>query len=150
MSVDYAKTAAAYWKFFESHLEMALATCADGDVTARTVGVLYANGKGCFATFEGSVKCAQIRKNQNVALCVGAIQLKGTARLAGSVNEAGNQAALNKLREAYPKEIAMFSQMPGMIMVEITPEVGMFGSFEAGMFSLDFKAESAQKIVSFT
>lgn len=146
MSVDYATAAASYWKFFENHLEMTLATCADNDVTARTVCVVSLDGKIYFATFENSVKCAQIAKNPNVALCAWAIQLKGVARLAGSVNDAANKAAFEKLQQEYPKDIAMFARIPGLIMVEVTPLAGAFGSFESGMFSLDFKAGVAQKI----
>jgi len=62
---------------------MALATCAGGRVTARNMSFVFNGLKAAFQTSAASMKISQIRENPRVALCMGNIQIEGTAAILG-------------------------------------------------------------------
>lgn len=144
---EYQTISGEFWGAFNKGLEMVLATSAGEDVTARTVNVVHVEEKIYFATFDKSVKYGQIQQNRNVALCIGHIHLKGTARIAGDMKAPENETALAALAAAFPDDIAMFGQMPGMVIVEIQPISGGFGRIKTGgMFVIDFIMQQAHKL----
>lgn len=144
---EYETISGEFWRVVGNSLNVALATSADDETTARTVSVVHVEGKIYFATFDKSVKYRQIRQNQNVAMCMGHIFLKGTAHIAGDMHAPGNEKAVAALSAAFPDDIAMFGQMPGMVIVEVQPVSGGFGRIETGgMFAIDFVGRQAHKL----
>ena len=146
MKKDFAALTRDFWKLFDKGMEIVFATSTERGVAARTVAAAYVGGKVCFATFDKSAKCEQIRRNPNVALCLGAVQISGTAAVTGGGELPENKTIMDALRAVFPI-IDEYASMPGMVIVSVTPEAGAFmppGSKD--MFALDFVKKQANKI----
>ena len=136
-----------FWEKLKGGVEIVLATSDGMAVTARTVSAAAAGGKLCFITHGESLKIAQMRKNANVSLCHGDIRMKGSARIAGSPKQQGNECSIDALAKAFPDSVPIFSCIPGTVLVEITPVAGGFGTLnDGGIFTLDFETQSARKL----
>lgn len=144
---EYKTISGEFWKAFDKGLEMTLATSAGNDVTARTVSVAPVDEKIYFLTFNRSVKYRQIQQNPHVALCVGPIHIQGVARITESLTTPESKKALEALSVAFPDDIAMYSQMPGGVVIEVKPVSGGFGRIKTGgMYVIDFSMEQAHKL----
>lgn len=144
---DYMTISGEFWKAFGKGLEMTLATSADNDVTARTVSVATVDEKIYILTFNQSVKYRQIQQNPNVALCIGPIHMRGVARIIESLTTPESKKAVEALSAAFPDDVAMFSQMPGGVIIEVKPVSGGFGRIKTGgMYVIDFSTKQAHKL----
>lgn len=144
---SFQSAADKFWERFDRGLEIVLATSADNIVTARTVSAIALNGKVYFLTFEGSTKLAQIRQNPSVAMCHFDLHMRGTAKILGGLEKSESAAAHSALRAAFPKDMEMFGQIPGVVLVEVVPAAGGFGRVSTGgMFILDFETKTASRI----
>ena len=70
-------------KYLEDANEAVLATCADNIVTGRTINHVNNGLEIMFGTVGNSVKAEQIKRNPNVALVSGALQIEAVAELWG-------------------------------------------------------------------
>lgn len=147
MSENYSALSAEFWKHFEKGMEPALAT-VDGDgVAARAVAVVPIDGKLYFSTMADSNKLKQIARNPRVALCLEAIQVRGTAKVTGALGSPEGKPAKDALIAAFGGRIEPFIHVPGMVVVEITPTWGGFGRLDTNeMFELDFVGRTAHKV----
>lgn len=147
MSDDFSTVEAEFWKQFGKGLEIALAT-VDGDgVAARTVAAVPLNGKVYFSTTEDSAKAVQIGKNPAVALCLGATQVRGTAKAVGGVGEGKNKAIVAAIITAFGKGIESYFQLPGMVVFEIVPAWGGFGRMNGEeLVEVDFTARTTRSM----
>lgn len=144
---EYESILDEFWKTFGKGLEMALATSMNDDVTIRTVSVVPVDGKLYFLTFDQSVKYRQIQHNPHVALCVGPTYIRGTARITESLTAPESKKSWDALLAAFPDSMAMFSKMPGAVIIEVLPISGGFGRVTTGgMFAIDFASKKAHKL----
>ena len=149
MSEDFSALAAEFWKQCDKGLEPALATVDGEGVASRAVAVVPVDGKLCFSTMADSNKMKQIALNPRVALCLEAIQVRGTARAAGALDSPEGKPTRDALVAAFGERVEPFINDPGMIVVEITPTWGGFGRLDANeMFEPDFVGRRAHQVRS--
>ncbi|MDR7857902.1 pyridoxamine 5'-phosphate oxidase family protein [Tissierella sp.] len=106
-SLDYEVLKQDVINALENRKSIVLATCSNNRVTAREVYFASNDFRIFFVTSKAFDKCKQIKKNNNVALCLGNIQMEGTAIIKGHPNLTENinekTICLNKNKEEFEK-----------------------------------------------
>jgi general stress protein 26 len=64
-----------------------LATSLNDKVTVRSMSIINIDENVLFQTDKRMEKCYQITNNENVALCIGNIQIEGIARIKGKADK---------------------------------------------------------------
>jgi general stress protein 26 len=104
-SLDYEVLKQNVISALENSNSIVLATSSNNRVTAREVYFASNDFRIFFITSKAYDKCKQIEKNNNVALCLGNIQMEGIATIKGHPNLAKNinekNICLNKSREEF-------------------------------------------------
>lgn len=100
MELNYVDLENEIVKKLEEAKETAFATSADNIVTGRVVCPVNDGLEIMFGTGGDSVKIQQIRKNPNVALISGGLQIEATAELSGHPTKNERYMKLND--EKYP------------------------------------------------
>lgn len=145
---NYEKLSTAFWNQMGSKANMALATSLNDQVTVRTMAVAIEGGRLFMLTSDQSSKYPQIRQNPNVALCVGATQITGTASLPGRPLDAANAPLAAAYKAIYP-EYADSLSVPDYVIVEVAPQKAAFSiedGEDAGAYVLDFTDWTASKV----
>lgn len=119
--LDFEKIREEKIKFFESHHTIILATSHNNKVTARTVTYATKELDFYFMSWDHHEKILQIKGNPNVALSRDNISIKGSAEILGDLSDEKSKEGVVVTKKKHPKEFKIFSQIPGMIMVKITP-----------------------------
>jgi general stress protein 26 len=90
-------------------------------VTARTVS--YAtDGLGFYIlSWDHHEKVMQIKKNPNVALARDNMSIKGVAKILGNPLDANSRKGAEVIKQKRPREFEIYSHIPGMIMMKVTP-----------------------------
>ncbi len=127
---------------------MALASSVNDYVMVRNVSCLFYDDKIWFKTDKNFRKTKQLLENPNVAMCVGGIQVEGTARNCGLVvDEPGRvfeQGYKKHLWGSYNK----YSHEDTEIIIEVTPRyVEVWDTSEdnyAYQIFIDFENEAVE------
>jgi len=118
-SLDYEELKREVIHRLENSNSIVLATCSNNRVTAREV--YFASYDFCiyFVTSKAFDKYKQIEKNTKVALCLGNIQMEGTAIIKGNPNLTENEnltaICLNKIK----KEFEQFFKYKNTTLIEV-------------------------------
>lgn len=136
-----------FWERLTPGKNLVLSTSKDNDVTSRSVSTGLQNGKIHFLTSTTSNKYLQIQANPNVSLCLHDVYMKGTAKDVGDINSPENKEALDALKTVFSENIAMFSYIPTITMMEVVIKSGGFGMIKTGgVFVIDFEKNVAQEL----
>ncbi|HEX2947890.1 MAG TPA: pyridoxamine 5'-phosphate oxidase family protein [Clostridia bacterium] len=118
-SLDYEVLKQDVIKALENSNSIVLATCNNNRVTAREVYFASNDFRIFFITSKAYDKCKQIEKNNNVALCLGNIQMEGTATIKGHPNLADNinerTVCLNKSKENFEQ----YFKYKNIVLIEV-------------------------------
>lgn len=99
----------------------ALATLRNGHPTVRTMSGFSLNGKIYFQTDSLMEKAADIRKNNQVALCVDEIQIQGSCVEIGHPLDNANSWFADMFKAFFPKAYAQYSHVKTERVYEMTP-----------------------------
>lgn len=100
---------------------MVLATSYKDKVTARNMSCIIINKKIYFQTDKTFLKCYQMSKNHNVALCVDNIQIEGIAKVMQHPFAEENKKFIDIFKEKYKGSYESYSHMNNEVVVEIEP-----------------------------
>lgn len=109
------------WSDIGTHGVMVLSTCAEDRVTSRSMSVVVFGGKFYFQTNIGYLKCRQIKKNPNVALCFGKYSIEGQCEILGHPQD--ESEFLDSLTKAYPDAVKRWSALPCERVLCVTPKL---------------------------
>lgn len=107
------------WEDIGTHGIMVLSTCEGCRVTSRSMSVVVYGGRFYFQTSENYLKYAQIRTNENVALCFGKYSIEGVCRDIGKPCEVSE--FLDSMSCAYPDAVKRWSALPEERVLEVSP-----------------------------
>ena len=96
-----------------------LSTSYNDCVTSRTMSVVTFDNKVAFQTSKYMRKYCQILENENVALCLGDIQLEGIAKDKGKAAEHAKFISLYK--EKHPGSYKAYTNLESERVLEIQP-----------------------------
>ncbi|HBM81132.1 MAG TPA: pyridoxamine 5'-phosphate oxidase [Clostridiaceae bacterium] len=117
---------------------MVLATSSDDRVTARSVSCVVLNCRIYFQTDKIFLKCEQIVRNPNVALCVDNIQIEGNARIKGHPFGEENKVFIEKFKKVHNGSFNTYSHMKNEVVVEIEPLLITLWKYRDGRPFRDF------------
>lgn len=107
------------WNKIGTHGVMTLSTSLENRVTSRAMSIVVINGIFYCQTDETSLKCQQIQKNSNVALCHQNFSIEGTCRMVGKPYE--NPVFIQLMREHFPNAVERWSTFPTECLLAIMP-----------------------------
>ncbi|MFT9057389.1 MAG: pyridoxamine 5'-phosphate oxidase family protein [Ethanoligenens sp.] len=126
---------------------MALATIDGDGVASRTVNIYTYKSDFYFITEADSNKYAQIKQNENVALSVDAVQLKGHAMPLEHPCSKSNKEIANYVEKQLPQQFSRYAAQPNMRLVRIEPNYASFILLETGEgYVIDFLKNTAVPI----
>ena len=109
------------WKDMGSGAVMVLSTCADNKVTSRSMSVVVYGGKFYCQTNRDYLKCRQIDRNPNAALCFGKYSIEGRCSILGRPYDV--PGFIPAMEKSYPDAVKRWSMLPEECVLEITPTV---------------------------
>ena len=121
MDLKYADLENEIIAELEKAQNIVFATCADNHVTARTMCHVNDGLDIMFGTVGGSVKTQQIRKNPNVALVSGSLQIEAAAEIAGHPTKNRRYMELNDVKFPWMKDAFPFDPNDGGVLVVCHP-----------------------------
>jgi len=124
---------------------LVLATSSDNRVTARSVSCIVIGKKVCFQTDKTFLKCEQIMKNQNVALCTENIQIEGIAKIKGHPLNEENKDFAEKYKNYYKSSYDNYSHMQNETVIEVESTYITLWKYENGLPYRDFLDVKAEK-----
>ena len=119
MDLDRAGLTEEIVSILENAQTMILATCADNQVTARSMAVINDGLTILFQTGGHSEKINQLTANRSVAFAVDNIQIEAVARIIDDPEKV--RLFLEKYKVKYPHYYAAYSNMPGQVTVLCAP-----------------------------
>ncbi len=119
--LDFEKLVEEKIGFLEGHHTIVLATSRDDKVTARTVSYAIEGLDFYILSWDHHEKIMQIKENPNVALARDNLSIKGVAEILGNPLDEKSRRGAEAIRKKRPKEFEIFSHIPGMIMIKVTP-----------------------------
>jgi general stress protein 26 len=120
--LDYQSVRQEKIRLLSNHMLAVLATSHNDIVTARTVDYASKGLDIYFLSWEHHTKCAQIKANHRVALCIDNLQIEGRAKILGSPLDAKNSKAADIYRLKLPIMFNDFASRPGMVIVKVIPD----------------------------
>jgi general stress protein 26 len=103
----------------ENSRSIVLATCSNNRVTAREIYFASNNFSIYFLTSKAYDKYKQIEKNRYVALCLGNIQMEGTAIIKGHPKLPENVAEIAICMNKSKKEFEHFIKYKNTVLIEV-------------------------------
>jgi general stress protein 26 len=120
-NLDFEKLVEEKINFLKGHHTIVLATAKDGSVTARTVSYATDGLDFYILSWDHHDKVIQIKENPNVALARDNISIKGTAKILGNPLDEKSRIGAEVIKQKRPREFEIFSHIPGMTMMKVTP-----------------------------
>ncbi|MFH1874239.1 MAG: pyridoxamine 5'-phosphate oxidase family protein [Pseudomonadota bacterium] len=108
-------------ELLEKSKHIVLATCADSRVTVRSMCHVNIGLNIFFQTDSRFLKIDQIRKNPQVAFCLGSLQIEGTAELLGHPSEVTNAKFSEHFKHKHPRAYEMYAHTKNQIVVKVSP-----------------------------
>ena len=96
-----------------------LATSSQNKPTARTMSIVFFDNKIYFQTSNEYEKYKQILENNNVALCIGNMQIEGNANIKGKTIE--QIKFIEYYKKSHNSSYKMYSKLDESIVIEIEP-----------------------------
>ena len=119
--MQYSEAVRLMFDKLGTHKIMALAASVNDEVTVRNVSCIIYDGRIYFKTDENFRKTKQLLINPNAALCVGGIQVEGTARNLGLVADEPGQKFARLYQEYWATSYNAYPHKESEILIEITP-----------------------------
>ena len=119
--MDFEKLREEKVRFFQDHHTIVLATSHDDNVAARTVSYSTEGLDFYILSWDHHEKILQIKENPNVALARDNISIKGIAEILGKPLGENSARGADIIKKKRPKEFEIYSRIPGMIMIKVTP-----------------------------
>jgi uncharacterized pyridoxamine 5'-phosphate oxidase family protein len=140
MDLDFDAAYGEVMENFESSDYAVLATSAQDRVSARTVSYVVEGGRLYFQTDRNFEKYRQIAENGNIALCLGAMQVQGVAKILGRALGGNTARIAGLLRMKHPDGLSvLYSRKADEIeLVEITPVFVKIWSERGGVPAVEF------------
>jgi len=104
----------------ETETTLTLATCAENRVSIRPLSHINDGMDIYFQTGADSLKIQQIRKNHNVALCVGTYQIEGEAQVRGHPLDKDNAFFAHAYKAKHPDSFDLYSAFADEVVVRVT------------------------------
>ena len=101
--------------------KMVLATCANDEVSARTMSIIIHQGKFYFQTGVTMSKVADIAVNNKVALCAKGTSIMGVCREIGRPGDAENAWFLEKFSTYFTSAALKYSHLEYERIYEVVP-----------------------------
>ena len=121
MEQDFEKLVEEKSAFLREHHTIVLATSKDDEVTARTVSYATEGLDFYILSWDHHEKIRQIKENSNGAGARDNMSIKGVAEILGKPLDEKSRTGAEAIKKKRPREFEMFSRIPGMIMVKVTP-----------------------------
>jgi general stress protein 26 len=96
-----------------------LATSSHNKPTVRTMSIVFFDNKIYFQTSNEYVKYKQISENNNVALCIGNIQIEGLANIKGITMEHSN--FIKNYKKYHNSSYKKYSKLDCSRLIEVIP-----------------------------
>lgn len=119
MSTDFEEKLPLLWKRIGSHSVMTLSTCSDERVTSRPMSVVVIDGRFYCQTDISYLKCSQIKKNPNAALCVNNFSIEGKCKILEEPVK--YDFFMRAMKKHYLPAVERYSSLPAERVLEITP-----------------------------
>jgi len=97
-----------------------LATSAQNKPTVRTMSIVFFDNKIYFQTSNEYLKYKQITENNNVALCIGNMQIEGKANIKGKTIE--QRKFIEIYKKNHNSSYKKYSKLDESIVIEIDPK----------------------------
>lgn len=136
MNLDYETLKKEFFHHLEQEGSLVLATASDQHVTARMISHIILDEAIYFQTDQTFEKVKQIKINPNVALCVGNIQIEGTAILLGHPFTC--PPFLEKFSRVHTDSKEQYSKMKDEVVIKVDPKKVVFWKYEDGKPLRDF------------
>ena len=107
------------WNNIGKNAVMVLSTCAENIVTSRSMSVVVYGEKFYCQTNRDYLKCRQITKNPNVALCFGNYSIEGRCSIIGKPCDIPE--FISAMEKSYPDAVKRWSDLLEECVLEITP-----------------------------
>ena len=138
MDIDFDKLKDEVMELLRSKKVAVLATSSCDKVTARSVSYIILNSRIYFQTDKTFLKCEQMIKNPNVALCIDNIQIEGSAKIKGHPFAEENRAFIEEFKKVHYGSFNAYSHMENEVVVEIEPISIILWKYEEGKPLRDF------------
>lgn len=146
--LDYAKLERDVMKLLEKAKLIVLATSADNQVTARTMSCVN-DGLTIYCQTGGtSTKYGQITRNANVALCIGNMQIEGTASIIGHPFSEENERFVDLYKKRHARSFKLYSHLQDEVVIKIKPTkvtLWKYDLFRGGKSYRDFLSISDRR-----
>lgn len=119
--MDFERLREEKVRFLEEHHTIVLATSCDDKVTARTVSYSTEGLDFYILSWDHHEKLFQIKENPNVALARDNISIKGFAEILGKPLDEKSARGAEIIKKKRPKEFEIYSRIPGMVIMKVTP-----------------------------
>ena len=140
MDLDFNAAYGGIIKNLESNGHAVLATSASDRVSARMISYVVSGGKLYFQTDRNFEKYRQIVENNKVALCLGAIQIQGIAKILGLPGGGRYDGIVGELRKKHPHSLSVLysAKADEIELVEISPVFVKVWSAGEGKPAIEF------------
>ena len=119
MEKDFEKEKEELFNKIGKTYNMVLSTSDKENVSSRMVSLISYNEKFYITSMQNE-KLEQIEKNSNVALCADTMQIKGKAKVLGSVSEEKNNEIMTEYKNILPASYERFASNPKVVLIEFT------------------------------
>lgn len=126
---------------------MTLATCSDNYPLASTMTCLIFDGAIWMQTDRKFPKYRQIVSNNQVALCLNAVQIEGKAEICGHPLESQNSKFAELMKKYHPESYDMYSRVASEVVIKVLPEKATDWLYEKGdtrIYNFDFLNEKVE------
>ncbi len=123
VKLDAAELQTEIVEMLDREKHTVLATCSSDRVTARTVSYVNMGLTILFQTDKRFKKVDQILKNHNVALCIGNLQIEGTAELSGHPSEPYNAHFCSLYKQRHPDSFEKYLSIKSEIVIRVKPSL---------------------------
>lgn len=126
--LEYAEVEKETIDFISKNKLMVLATSFENHVTARMVSIVNDGMIVYFQTDKNFVKYQQIKQNPNVALCIGNIQIEGTAQITCQPLE--NPFFVEAYKKSHESSFKKYSHLKDNVIIEVRSKLVTYWKYD--------------------
>lgn len=148
--MDFQTEKEAFFERLGDHGYMVLATSADDHPLACTMTCVLDGEAIYMQTDSNFLKVEQIRKNPQVALCSGSVQIEGTATLLGHPHSTECKVFADLFKLYYPSSFDKYATVESEIVIKVTPTFVTDWLYESGtneQIHINFEAQTAETVL---
>ncbi len=136
-AMEFAKLQDRCVRFLNERKFISVATSYKDQVRSRVVDYVNDGLRIGFLTWDHTIKIGHIKNNPRVSLCVDALQIEGTASLAGHPNLSVNAALMEIYKQRHPTPFKNFVSQSNTLLIKVEPTLLMLMKYEDGHLYLD-------------